>query len=33
MSDILEGILIGLVPVVVFLAGYFIADLKAVLFD
>lgn len=33
MSDILEGILIGLVPVVVFFVGYFIADLKAVLFD
>lgn len=33
MSDILEGILIGLVPVAVFFAGYFIADLKSVLFD
>lgn len=33
MREILEGILIGLVPVAVFFAGYFIADLKAVLFD
>lgn len=30
MSEILEGILIGLVPVAVFFAGYFIADIKKV---
>lgn len=30
MSEIIEGILIGLVPVAVFFAGYFIADIKKV---
>lgn len=33
MSAILEGILIGCLPVVVFAVPYFIKDLKAVLFD
>lgn len=33
MSEIFEGILFGLVPVAVFLFGYFLEDLKAVLFD
>lgn len=33
MSEILESVLIGLVPVAVFLFGYFLEDLKAVLFD
>jgi hypothetical protein len=33
MSDIFEGILIGCVPVAIFLIGYFLEDLKAVLFD
>lgn len=33
MREILEGVLIGCVPLVVFAIPYFIKDLKAVLFD
>lgn len=33
MSEILEGILIGCLPLVVLAVPYFIRDLKAVLFD
>lgn len=30
MNEILEGILLGLVPVAVFFFGYFLADIKKV---
>ena len=33
MSEILEGILIGCLPLVVLAVPFFIRDLKAVLFD
>ena len=33
MSEILEGLLIGLLPLVVLAVPFFIKDLKAVLFD